>query len=276
MLGPLRVAAGGTELELTSPLSRTFMALLVLNAGRQVTLSAFADALWGAELPKNPRRAVQLCAVRVRAQLDRIGAGDIVVTCPDGYRLDVPPNATDIGGVTNRLREADAAADDAERELAAVTAALGLWRGEPLADVPSEELQREVAPGLREKRLQLLERRIEILLRRGGAAELVDELVTLTARHPLREGLCGQLMQALHRCGQRGEALDVYHRFRRRLSDEFGVDPSESMRTLHAAILTGRQDEGRGTEPMRLAGPAPAPGECGGLLGAQERARRAR
>jgi len=268
VLGPLRVTAGGTELELTSPLSRTFLALLVLNAGRQVTLSEFADALWGAELPKNPRRAVQLCAVRVRAQLDRIGAGDIVVTCPDGYRLDVPPDATDLGGVTNRLREADAAAaDDAERELAAVTAALGLWRGEPLADVPSDELQREVAPGLREKRLQVLERRIEILLRRGSAAELVDELVTLTARHPLREGLCGQLMQALHHCGRRGEALDVYHRFRRRLSDEFGVDPSASMRTLHAAILTGGQDEGRGAEPLRLPVPRQLPASAAAFSG---------
>ncbi|MQM24237.1 AfsR/SARP family transcriptional regulator [Glycomyces albidus] len=235
--------------------------MLVLNAGRQVTLSAFADALWGTELPQNPRRAVQLCAVRVRAQLDRIGAGDIVLTCPDGYRLDVPPEATDIGGLANHLRDADAAAagDDAERELAAVTAALGLWRGEPLADVPSEELQREVAPGLREKRLQLIERRIAILLRGGRAAELVDELVALTARHPLREGLCGQLMQALHHCGRRAEALDVYHRFRRRLSDEFGVDPSESMRELHTAILAGRQDERGSAEPLRLPVPRQLP-----------------
>ncbi|SDD70541.1 DNA-binding transcriptional activator of the SARP family [Glycomyces harbinensis] len=266
MLGPLRVAAGGTELELTSPLSRTFLALLVLNAGRQVTLSAFADALWGAELPQNPRRAVQLCAVRVRAQLDRIGAGDIVATCPDGYRLDVPPNATDLGGVANLLREADAAAEP-EGELAVVTAALGLWRGEPLADVPSEELQREVAPGLREKRLRLLERRVDILLRRGSAAELVDELVTLTARHPLREGFCGQLMQALHHCGRRGEALDAYHRFRRRLSDEFGVDPSESMRTLHAAILAGRPDEDRGTELTRLPVPRQLPASAAAFSG---------
>jgi DNA-binding SARP family transcriptional activator/tetratricopeptide (TPR) repeat protein len=267
VLGPLRVAAGGTELELTSPRSRSFLALLVLNAGRQVSLSEFADALWGADLPQNPRRAVQLCAVRVRAQLDRIGAGDVVVTCPDGYRLDVPPEATDVGALALRLSEADAAADDAERELAAVTAALGLWRGEPLADVPSEELQREVAPGLREKRLQLLERRFDILLRRGSGAELVDELVALTARHPLREGLSGQLMQALHHCGRRGEALDVYHRFRRRLSDEFGVEPSESMRTLHAAILTGRQDEDRGAEPLRLPVPRQLPASAAAFSG---------
>jgi len=266
VLGPLRVATGGTELELTSPRSRIFLALLVLNAGRQVSLSEFADALWGADLPKNPRRAVQLCAVRVRAQLDRIGAGDLVVTCPDGYRLDAPPDATDIGGVTIRLREADAAAD-AGRELAAVTAALGLWRGEPLADVPSEELQRQVVPGLREKRLLLMERRIDILLGLGNATELVDELLTLTARHPLREGFCGQLMQAMHHSGRRAEALDVYHRFRRRIGDEFGVEPSESLRTLHAAILTGRPDEGSGAEPLRLPIPRQLPASAPGFSG---------
>jgi DNA-binding SARP family transcriptional activator len=266
VLGPLRIAAGGTELELTSPRSRTFLALLVLNAGRQVTLSEFADALWGEDLPQNPRRAVQLCAVRVRAQLDRIGAGDIVVTAPAGYRLDVPPDATDIGAVANHVREADAAADT-ERELAAVTAALGLWRGEPLADVPSEELQRQVVPGLHEKRLQLLERRIEIQLRLGGAAELVDELVPLTGRHPLREGLCGQLMRALHRCGRRAEALDVYHRFRRRLSEEFGVDPSESMLALHAAILTDRQDEDGDAVPLRLPVPRQLPASAAAFSG---------
>ncbi|RRS01306.1 AfsR/SARP family transcriptional regulator [Glycomyces terrestris] len=269
VLGPLRIAAGGTELELTSPRSRIFTALLVLNPGRQVTLSAFADALWGEELPQNPRRAVQLCAVRVRAQLDRIGAGDLVVTCPDGYRLDVPPEATDIGALADLLREADAAAagGDAERELAAVAAALELWRGEPLADVPSEALQREAAPGLRERHLQLLERRIEILLHGGGTAELVDELVDLTARHPLREGLSGQLMQALHHCGRRGEALEVYHRFRRRLSDEFGVEPSESIRELHAAILAGRQDDDHGGEPLRLPVPRQLPASAAAFSG---------
>lgn len=73
VLGPLRISAADAELAITSPRSRTFLALLVLNAGRQVSLYEFADAIWGAALPQNPRRAVQLCAVRVRAQLERVG-----------------------------------------------------------------------------------------------------------------------------------------------------------------------------------------------------------
>ncbi|GLZ81750.1 SARP family transcriptional regulator [Actinorhabdospora filicis] len=248
LLGPLRIASGGAELALTSPRSRVFLALLVLNAGRQVSLQAFADAMWGEALPKNPRRAVQLCAVRVRARLERIGAGEVIVTCPDGYRLDVPPGRTDLGRVEELLRGGG-------DELTAVTAALGLWRGEPLVDVPSESLQREVVPGLVERRLRLIERRNDILLDAGNAAALVGELVPLTAAHPLREAFCHQLMRALHHCGRRAEALDAFHRFRTSLGEELGLDPGEEIRALHAAILTGGPDGG----PPRLPVPRQLP-----------------
>ncbi|WP_260337572.1 AfsR/SARP family transcriptional regulator [Phytomonospora endophytica] len=257
---------------MTSPRSRAFLALLLLNPGRQVSLYTFADAIWGADLPQNPRRAVQLCAVRVRAQLDRIGAGELVVTCPDGYRLDVPPERTDLGLVEARLREADAAADEGhtERELAAVTLALALWRGDPLADVPSDVLHREMAPGLREQQLRLVERRVDILLRNGTVADLVSELTTLTARHPLREGFCGRLMLALHRLGRRGEALDVYHRFRRLLREEFGTDPGEALQDLHATILTSRPDTGPDVARLPLPVPRELPSDLPSFAGRTE------
>lgn len=256
VLGPLRISATDTELAVTSPRSRTFLALLVLNAGRQVSLYEFADAIWGAALPQNPRRAVQLCAVRVRAQLERLGADDLVVTCPDGYRLDVTPEHTDVGRVAALLRDADAASDT-DAELTAVTAALALWRGEPLVDVPSEALQREIVPGLREQQLQLTERRVDIRLRSKAAADLVDELVTLTARHPLRERLWGQLMRALRQRGRRGEALTAFHTFRRRLRDELGIDPSPELTALHASILASQPDA-----PAAVASPSlPVPRE---------------
>ena len=111
-------------------------------------------------------------------------------------------------------------------------------------------MQREVAPGLREQWLQLVERRVDILLRKGETAGLVSELTTLTARHPLRERLCGLLMRALYRAGRRSEALDVYHRFRRRLREELGVDPGEEIRAVHAAVLTSRPGDDRDAVPV--------------------------
>ncbi|MEU5874064.1 BTAD domain-containing putative transcriptional regulator [Glycomyces sp. NPDC047369] len=245
VLGPLRVASGGTELELTAPRLRTFLAALVLKAGAKVGFNELADAVWGADLPRNPRRAVQLCAVRVRAQLERIDAAHLVATCPDGYRLDLPADRTDVGRVRRRVAEADAAEGDGARELAAIDAALDDWRGEPLADVPSESLHREVVPGLTEQRLTLIERRAALLLHAGNPADLVDELVALTARYPLRERLWAGLMEALHRTGRRGEALDAYHRYSRLLRDELGIDPSEAVLALHKSILTSRSE----TEP---------------------------
>ncbi|ADD42313.1 AfsR/SARP family transcriptional regulator [Stackebrandtia nassauensis] len=266
VLGPLRISAADAELAITSPRSRTFLALLVLNAGRQVSLYEFADAIWGAALPQNPRRAVQLCAVRVRAQLERIGSGELVVTCPDGYRLDVASEHTDVGRVAALVRDADAASDS-DAELKAVTAALALWRGEPLADVPSEALQREVVPGLREQQLQLTERRVDILLRSESAADLVDELVTLTARHPLRERLWGQLMRALQHLGRRGEALTAFHTFRRRLRDELGIDPSPDLKALHASILTSQSEPGTEAASPSLRVPRELPTDPAAFAG---------
>ncbi|HZE38382.1 MAG TPA: BTAD domain-containing putative transcriptional regulator [Stackebrandtia sp.] len=269
VLGPLRIASGDTELEVTSSQSRVFLALLVLNAGHQVTLYALADAIWGVSLPKNPRRAAQLCAVRVRARLEEIGAADRVVTCPDGYRLDVAAEHTDVGRFRKWLRAADSAAadDDADGELAAVTSALEQWRGDALADVSSDVLQREMAPGLAEQRLSLVERRIDLLLRRENAADLVDELVTLTARHPLRERLWGQLMESLQRCGRRTEALNAFHRYRLRLREEFGIDPSPRLRALHTTILTSRTDAEPAAASVSLPVPRELPSDTAAFAG---------
>ena len=64
---------------------------------------------------------------------------------------------------------------------------LSLWRGEPLADVPSEALARREAGRLAELQLWLTEARIDADLRLGRHGELVTELRRLAAEHPLRE-----------------------------------------------------------------------------------------
>jgi hypothetical protein len=56
-------------------------------------------------------------------------------------------------------------------------------------------------------------------------------------------------MLALYRAGRQSDALEVYRSFRRRLSDELGLEPSVELRELEAAVL--RHDQ-------RLAPPASA------------------
>ena len=55
--------------------------------------------------------------------------------------------------------------------------------------------------------------------------------------HPLRERFRYQLMLALYRCDRQADALEAYQAARRELSDGLGLEPSESLKQLEAAIL---------------------------------------
>jgi DNA-binding SARP family transcriptional activator len=63
--------------------------------------------------------------------------------------------------------------------------ALGLWRGPALADVDDAPFAQAEARRLEERRLAALESRAEALLACGRHRELIGELETLTAAHPL-------------------------------------------------------------------------------------------
>src|SRR6266851_4132899 len=54
----------------------------------------------------------------------------------------------------------------------------------------------------------------------------------LAGEHPLRERLCGQLMLALYRSARQADATAVFHRTRRRLVDELGLEPGPDLQRL--------------------------------------------
>jgi len=223
--------------------------MMLLHAGCTVPVGQLAEAVWDTEQPHNPRRAVQLHITRLRKMLASMTGGDVIVTGADGYRVDVRPDQIDLGRFQRRLERAEQAAkrEDLDGEARALAEALAQWRGEPLAGIPSELLEREVVPRLREQWLQTVERRVEVELRRGRYAELIGELRVLTAQYPLRESLWALLMRALFGSGRRADALDAYHTVRRRLADELGIEPGEELQTIHGLVLMGRSqsaDEG--------------------------------
>ena len=77
--------------------------------------------------------------------------------------------------------------------------ALGLWRGEPLADFAYERFAQAEIERLLEARLAAVEDRIEADLALGADGELIGEIESLIAANPLQERLRGQLMLALYR-----------------------------------------------------------------------------
>jgi Bacterial transcriptional activator domain len=123
--------------------------------------------------------------------------------------LRVPDGELDVQRFDELVRRADAAAAerDADRAAALLREALGLWRGPPLADLAYEPAVPEHVERLEERRLGVIEERIEADLARGRHAEVLPELDELIAQHPLRERLRGQQMVALYRSGRQADAL---------------------------------------------------------------------
>jgi hypothetical protein len=116
-----------------------------------------------------------------------------------------------------------------------------LWRGEPLADVPALA-DHPMVRRLEEDRLLVTGGLIEARLNLGRHDEVIGELGTLAAAHPLRETFHGQLMLALYRTGRRAEALDTYLGLRRALVDGLGVEPSAEITDLNRRILDSDEE----------------------------------
>ena len=72
----------------------------------------------------------------------------------------------------------------------------------------------------------------------GRIAEAVSVLEGVVTTQPLSERPHAQLMRALARCGRQVDALRLYQRFRERLADELGLEPSAALRDLEGQILT--------------------------------------
>jgi DNA-binding SARP family transcriptional activator len=235
LLGPLAVVRSGIERPVPSGRQQSLLAALLLNANRAVPASVLLDLVWDQQRPNSARASLNTYVLRLRKSLGD-GTGSLLRRVPGGYSLVVPDADLDLCRFRALTAWAAAARADrgAEREL--LGAALALWRGDPLAGVPSDALRRTVCPGLEEERLRAFERRVELDLQLGRHAEVIPELLEAAGRHPYRESLCCQLMRALTHCGRRVEALAFYRAVAARLVEDLGLGPGGAMRRLEAEL----------------------------------------
>jgi DNA-binding SARP family transcriptional activator len=214
------------------------LATLLLNAGRVVGVDTLAEVLWDGEPPAGARGAMHSAIQRLRSALGPADAG-LIGTRPPGYVLQLGDSGFDVREFEVLAARGRAAAQAGSWSQAAglLTDALGLWRGEALADVPSQLLRQREAPPLEDLRLQVLGARIDADLALGRHGEVVAELRQLVAAHPLWEHFHAQLMLALYRSGRQGDALAAYQDVRHVLAGELGVDPGPELKLLQQQIL---------------------------------------
>jgi predicted ATPase len=173
-----------------------------------------------------------------------LGSADLVVMRGDGYVLDLPPEAIDVGRFERLAAQgrALAATGELQRAVDVMAEADSLWRGEPLAEFAYEDFAASTITRLSEARVALLEERLGLELELGRHQRAVVQLEELVARHPLREGLRGLLMLALYRAGRQADALRVFREVRHLLIEELGLEPGPELRRLESAILAQDPD----------------------------------
>jgi DNA-binding SARP family transcriptional activator/Tfp pilus assembly protein PilF len=237
LLGPLLIRDGERSVPVSAPRQRVLLAALLLNAGRMVSVDALAEILWEGQPPAGARGALHSAVQRLRVTLSRSGT-DLIETHTPGYliRVDSELDVRRFGRLAARGHAAAEAGAWAEAA-GLLREALGLWRGEPLADVPSRLLHSREVPALEDQRLQVLAARIDADLHLGRHGEIVAELRQVVTAHPLQEQFHAQLMLSLYRSGRSADALAAYQEVRRALADELGIDPGPELRLLHQRIL---------------------------------------
>ncbi|WP_369395554.1 BTAD domain-containing putative transcriptional regulator (plasmid) [Streptomyces sp. CG1] len=244
LLGNLEVTVGQDGSLLLAPKLRTILALLLISRGRTVPLSRFIDELWQDRPPATVNATMQTYIYQLRKALGSDEGQDgavALLTESAGYALRTPADHVDVHVFENRLAAGRAALDagDCETASRSFDEALAEWRSAVLADVPKGPFLESYAVRLEEARMQATELRIEAYLRLGRHPEVLPELKAHIVEHPLHEGFHCRLMLALHRCGRRYEALEVYARLRTALAAELGLEPSPSVQHLHRALLSG-------------------------------------
>jgi DNA-binding SARP family transcriptional activator len=133
VLGPLEVRRDGRPLPVPSGRTTEVLVRLALDAGQLVSAERLIDDLWGDDAAATGRNTLQSKVSQLRRAL---GDPALVASGHGGYTLELDPARVDALRVAGLAADASAArrAGDAGTALEAATEALGLFRGQVLAD----------------------------------------------------------------------------------------------------------------------------------------------
>jgi DNA-binding SARP family transcriptional activator len=245
VLGSLGASRGGVPVDLGTARQRAVLGLLALRPNVALHRETMIEALWDGNPPTGAVKMVQAYISWLRRRLDpgrppRDREG-LLVSAGTSYRLRADAGQLDLiafGLLTDRAG-AMRRSGDVLSACDVYADALGLWRGEPLADLGLLSAHPAVT-GLARRRAAVVSDFAETAIGVGLHDRALPHLQALAERDPLDERVHAWLMIALAGLGQQAAALAVYDRLRQRLDEELGVWPGAALAQAQARVL--RQD----------------------------------
>jgi DNA-binding SARP family transcriptional activator len=271
LLGALRVLGPDGAVDLGGRKPRALLTLLVIHAGRPVSVDRLIEAVWGDDPPARCEATLQSYVSRLRRVLDGIAT---ITAREPGYVVEIAAGHLDVAQAEALVGEGRVAlaAGDATGAKHALERAVAMWEGRPLDEFADEDWARPEANRLAELRLAAWEDLADARLVTGDHRHLVADLEPLVAEAPLREGLIARLVLALARSGRQVDGLAVLRRHRELLVEELGLDPGPELERLEQGLLAQAPDvvgapAGAATAPAPggstsgALSPAPDPGD---------------
>ncbi|PSK90240.1 DNA-binding SARP family transcriptional activator [Murinocardiopsis flavida] len=238
------------------------LAALVLRSDVTVSQEQLLDRVWGQDPPSTGVRNMPGYVFRLRRclQANGVDAKSVIVSDRSGYRFVGSGALLDTVRLNELAAEAGGArqSGDLAAAVGAYTRALALFDGEPLAGLPGPFAEGE-RRRLAERRVALLQDKLDAQVRLGRYDEVVDELPEWIEAYPHAEGLAALLVRARYGGGQQADALRVFPRLRDRLVEDLGVEPGAEMQSVHQAVLRGDDASLGLADRSQAAGAPPAP-----------------
>ncbi len=219
--------------------SRVAFAYLAAHHARPVPHEELAEVLWPGDIPAAWESALYALVSRLRALLARRAPEAGIARATGQYQLQVPPDTwVDIDAATLALDAAEGAlrAGQARSAFGPACVAESISRRPFLAghNCPWADAQREKLERYLMRSLECLAR---VWLATDEPALAVEAAAAAVALDPYRESSYLLLMQAHQATGNRPEALRVFLRLRKLLSDDLSTAPGPDTQELYLALL---------------------------------------
>lgn len=241
-LGPVRIDRAGVEVSPGGQKPTEILSLLLVNLNQRVSVDVLMDVLWsrpGAGSVSTLESHIYRLRKVLEPSRPRGAPSERLVNDAGGYRLLAATREVDSYQLSALAEETRAllANGDPDRALRRAVEAMGLWRGQPYAEVADAEWVAPAVARIQETYDQVCELHVQALLETGQEAQALAQLQALIPANLLRERLWAQAMLAQYRCHRPEEALATYQKARTTLRDELGLEPGLELRRLQEQIL---------------------------------------
>lgn len=259
ILGPLNLEVDSMPVRIGAAKERRVLAVLLCYPNRAVSSAQLINALWGTTPPRTARKNLQTYLSTLRKKV-----GDRISFHGWGYSLRATPEELDMLALRRLAIQGRKAVRDGDvhAATAALTEAVGLWRGEPLVEFCDVSMIADAVRRLTDLYLSAYEDWAELEVAHGRPLEALRGLDEFVVRYPTRERIVAARMAALARCGRASEALAQFDMLRQHLASELGIDPSPAVKGLYREILAGRgtSTDGHGRPKSEWIRPGRLPG----------------